>query len=352
MKKSYAMGTRHRNWGKIWLALFIVIALSLVTAAFLVRRSYNEHLRPFSASQKTVLVTIPSGATAQQIGKQLQDKGLIKASWAFEWYVRNNNTRDRLQAGTYALRPSQSVKEITAILTQGKVDTSLVTILPGRRLEDVRDSLINQGFNADEVDAALNPKLYSNHPALVDKPEEANLEGYLYPESFQKTADTEVTTIIKLALDELQKQLTPDVRAGIVNQGLTVHEAIILASVVGQEVSIPKEQKVVAQIFLKRLREDIELGADATTRYAVNKPKGPLTAEELSSNSLYNTRKSKGLPPGPISNFKASALQAVAFPESGDYLFFVTGRDFVTRFSRTISEHEALIKQHGASGEE
>lgn len=351
--KYYEIGTKgNRNWSKIWLTVFIIFLLGVGTAIFMVRRNYHQHLLPVNASQKSVLVTIPSGASVQEIAEKLQEQGLIRASWAFEWFVRNNNTRDQLQAGTYALRPSQSVQEITTILTQGKVDTSLVTILPGRRLEDVRDGFINQGFAADEVDAALNPKLYSNHPALVDKPQQANLEGYLYPESFQKTADTEVTTIIKLSLDELQKQLTPDVRAGIVNQGLTVHQAIILASVIGQEVSDPKEQQVVAQIFLKRLKDGIELGADATTRYAVDKPKGPLTAEELNSDSPYNTRKSKGLPPGPISNFKASALQAVAFPASGDYLFFVTGRDFVTRFSRTISEHETLIKQYGASGEE
>ncbi len=350
--KRYAMGAKNRNWAKIWLTLVVILAVVIGVAIFMIRRSYNEHLKPVSASQQSKLVTVKPGAGTQEIGNKLQEEGLIRASWAFEWYVRNNDSRDRLQAGTYALRPSQSVQEITTILTQGKVATDLVTVLPGKRLEDIRDGLINQGFEAEKVDSALNPKLYSNHPALVDKPETANLEGYIYPESFQKTADTEVQTIIKLALDELQAQLTPELRAGLVSQGLTVHQAVILASVVGQEVSNPKEQPIVAQIFLKRLREGIELGADATTRYAVNKPKGPLTANELSNDSPYNTRKAIGLPPGPISNFKASALMAVAFPAQSDYLFFVTGRDSVTRFSRTISEHESLIKQYGVSGEE
>lgn len=350
--KHYNAGKRPKNWGKIWLVIMIITVLVLACGAYTVRKTYFENLVPVSGSQETKLFTVEPGETAQQIGQKLEDAGLIKAAWAFEWHVRNSDVRDRLQAGTYALRPSLSVQEITKILTQGKIATDLVTVFPGKRVEDVRDSLINQGFDVKEVDEALNPKLYENHPALVDKPESASLEGYIYPESFQRTAETEVTTIIKLALDELQNQLTPDVRAGVVNQGLTVHEAIILASVVGQEVSDPKEQKIVAQVFLKRLREGIELGADATTRYAVNKPKGPLTAEELASDSPYNTRKAKGLPPGPISNFKGSALQAVAFPADSNYLFFVTGRDFVTRFSGTASEHEALIEQYGAGGEE
>lgn len=346
------MGEKQRNRKRLWIGILVFILLGVSIAAYMVRNVYNEHLQPFSDSQQSILITIPSGATVQEIGTELQEQGVIKAAWAFEWYVRNSNVRDRLQAGTYALRPSQSVKDIVAIITQGKVDTSLVTILPGERLEDIRDSLINQGFSVEAVDKALNPKLYVNHPALVDKPEEATLEGYIYPESFQKTAETEPTTIIKQALDELQAQLTPDVRAGFVAQGLTVHEAVILASIVGQEISDPEEQKIVAQVFLKRLREGMELGADATTRYAVKKPKGALTVGDLASDSPYNTRKFKGLPPGPISNFKASALQAVADPANSDYLFFVAGTDGITRFSRTVQEHETLIDQHGVNGEE
>lgn len=350
--KHYALGKRNRKWARVWLTLLVVLIICMSVAVFMIRRSYYEHLQPVSNAQKSVLITIQPGATTQEIGKKLQTLGVIRATWAFEWYVRNSNVRDKLQAGTYALRPSQSVQELVDILTQGKIATDLVTILPGKRVEDIRDSLINQGFKAEDVDKALDPKLYANHPALVDKPESASLEGYLYPESFQKTAETEPSTIIKLSLDELQAKLTPQLRAGIVAQGLNVHEAVILASIVGQEIGDPKEQKVVAQIFLKRLREGVELGADATTRYAINKPKGPLTADEISNSSLYNTRVAKGLPPGPISNFKASAIEAVAFPANGDFLFFVTGRDSVTRFSRTISDHEALIKDHGVSGEE
>lgn len=350
--KRYTIIKGAKNWSKASKILVILVLIGLVTGTYLLRHTYDTNLRPVSSSQKSVLVTIPVGATIKDIALLLEQKKLIRASWAFEWYIRNHDVRDKLQAGTYALRPSLSVQEITKIFTQGKIATDLVTVFPGKRIEDVRDSLINQGFNAKKVDDALNAKLYSGHPALVDKPESANLEGYIYPESFQRTSETEVTTIIKLSLDELQKQLTPDVRAGIVNQGLTVHEAIILASVVGQEVSDPKEQVVVAQIFLKRYRQGIPLGADATTRYAVDKPKGALTKEDLASESPYNTRKFSGLPPGPISNFKGSAIKAVAFPASTDYLYFVTGRDFVTRFSNTEGEHNSLISQHGVAGEE
>lgn len=348
MKKSYAMGTRGRNWGKIWLGLLIILVLAVGTAAFMVRRSYNEHLRPVSASQRTVLITIPSGATVQEIGKKLQDQGLIKASWAFEWYVRNHDIRDRLQAGTYSLRPNQSVQDIINVLTHGKVATDLVTILPGQRLDQIREALINNaGFSPESVDKALDPAQYADHPALADKPTGANLEGYLYPDSYQKTADTKPETIIKASLDEMQKHLTPDIRAALVKQGLTVHEGIILASIIDQEVSNPKDKPTVAQVFLLRLRKNTQLGSDVTAFYGAFKAGQSLSqGEAIQFDSPYNTRMHNGLPPGPISNVSEFALQALASPASTDYLFFVAGDDGITYFSHTVAEHEALTAQH------
>lgn len=354
VKKSYAMGTRRRNWGKIWLILFIVFVLLIGVAIFKIRQSYYDHLKPVSASQKSILVTIPSGATVDEIGLKLQNQGLIKASWAFSWYVRNHNIRDRLQAGTYSLRPNQSVEEIINVLTHGKVATDLVTILPGQRLDEIRSALINNaGFSAEAVDKALNASQYADHPALADIPTGANLEGYLYPDSYQKTADTKPETIIRASLDEMQKHLTPDIRAALVKQGLTVHEGVILASIVEQEVSNPKDKPTVAQVFLLRMRKSMALGSDVTAFYGAIKDGVKLpgdtaqaAAMAVSHDSPYNTRVHAGLPPGPISNVRNLALEAVARPADTDYLFFVAGDDGTTYFSHTVVEHEALTAQH------
>jgi UPF0755 protein len=283
------------------------------------------------------------GATASQIGGQLKEAGLIRETWAFEWYVRTNGLRDKLQAGSYYLRPSQSVPEITNILTQGKVATDLVTILPGQRLDQIRQSLVRSGFDSGEVDAALDPAQYKNHPALVDKPADATLVGYLYPVSFQKHTDTNPTTIVSASLDELQKRLTPDIRAGFVRQGLTVHQGVILASIVEQEVGNTTDRPKVAQVFLTRLKMGMQLGSDVTAFYGaiVNDQKPSVLYD-----SPYNTRLHPGLPPGPISNVTDSSLKAVANPASTDFLFFVAGDDGKTYFSHTVEEHEALTKQH------
>jgi UPF0755 protein len=343
--KSYDIDKQRRHtWLRVWVILLVILMIGAVAGIITIRRTYDQNLRPYSASQRSVIVTIPSGSTVKEIGKKLQEQGLIKSSWAFEWYIRNQNIRDRLQAGTYSLRPNQGVKEIVTILTHGKVKTDLVTILPGQRLDQIRSSLINNaGYSPESVDAAMDPNKYADHPALADKPTGASLEGYLYPDSFQKTAETQPETIIRASLDEMQKHLTPEVRAAFVKQSLNIHEGVILASIVEQEVSNPKDKPTVAQVFLLRLRQHMSLGSDVTAFY------GSLKSGQEASvtfDSPYNTRLHAGLPPGAISNVTDSSLQAVAHPAGSDYLFFVAGDDGVTYFSHTDAEHEALVREH------
>lgn len=326
-------------------ALVVVLLITgLIASVLVIRHNYYENLKPVSGSQKSQLVTIEKGSTATEISARLKKAGVIRQTWAFEWYIRNHHLRDKLQAGTYYIQPSQSVAEIADILTKGQIATDLVTILPGKRIDQVQQALVNSGFSPDDVEAAFDPALYANNPALVDKPVTASLEGYLYPESFQKSPDTNPQVIITAALSEMQNYLTPEVRAGFVKQGLTVHEGVILASIVEKESGKAEDRPVVAQVFLSRLRQKIALESDATTSYgAILAGKEPTHDFD----SQYNTYKYPGLPPGPISNVSNSSLKAVAFPASTDYLFFVAGHDCKTRFSKTLKEHEAFIQQFG-----
>jgi UPF0755 protein len=333
-----------RKWRKIWVTLAIIVVIVGVVGAGTTQYLYTQNLKPLNGSQKQVQVTIPSGATVNEIAQTLEEKGVIRASWAFEWYVRTNSLRDRLQAGTYGLRPNQSVQEIADALTNGKIQTDLVTILPGQRLGQIRSSLINNaGFSEAAVDAALRPDQYINHPALVDKPVEASLEGYLYPESYQKTAETTPKEIITAALDQMQQHLTPQIRTAFAKQGLSVHEGVMLASIVEQEVSNEADRPKVAQVFLSRHEIGMMLGSDVTAFY------GAIIAgaePTVFYDSPYNTRLHTGFPPGPISNVSDSSLKAVANPAKTDYLFFVAGDDGNTYFSKTNEEHEALTEKY------
>lgn len=340
---AYSMQAPKRRWPKLLLILVLIIGLLLGGAAVGAYRFYQENLKPVSASQKQIVVTIPLGASLSEISDLLADAGVIRSDWAFERYVRNAGLENELQAGTYSLLPSQSVQEIVVIITRGEIMKDLVTILPGQRIDQIRQALINHGFDEPEVDAALDPSNYEDHPALVEKPEGVGLEGYLYPESFQMTAETTAESIIRSSLDEMQNRLTPDVRNGIVAQGLTVYQGIILASILEQEVIDPEEKRQASQVFLSRLQIGMKLESDATAPYGAI-----LAGEEpsLTYDSRYNTYLHEGLPPTPISNISEASLQAVANPAGTDWLYFVSGDDGVTHFSKTLEEHEALTRQY------
>lgn len=334
---------KSRKWRWILVSVALLAIIGAIGTVIAVRHVYNQNLRAVSGNQKRVIVSIPSGSTVSDIAKLLKDNGLIRSTWAFEQYVRNNNLGSDLKAGTYALQPSQSVSEIVSIISEGKISTDLVTFVPGYRLDQIRKVLIQAGFTEADVDAALEPEKYSGHPALVDKPAAANLEGYLYPESYQKSSETTPEDIVRLALDQMSQRLTPDLRAAFNRQGLTVYEGITLASIVQQEVPAFEERRQAAQVFLSRLQAGIKLQSDITVIY------GAIAAGQdpsLSFSSPYNTYENPGLTPGPISNVSESALDAVANPATTDWLYFVSGDDGVTYFSRTLEEHQALTAQH------
>lgn len=315
------------------IALILVVIIGIVAAAYAIRQSYASHLKPLSSASRTQVITVEPGATTAEIADMLAEKGVIRSDWSFEWYVRSKNLRDSLKAGTYVVDQNQSVQEIVQVIVDGKVATDLVTIFPGKRLEETKQKFIEYGFTKTEVEQAFEPTQYASHPALTDKPKDASLEGYLYPETFQKTADTSLKDIIALSLDEMERRLTPDLRQAVAEQGLTLHQAMILASIVEGEVSSPEDRTKVAQVFLKRLDEGMRLESNATDSYAKINP-------------AYDTYKIAGLPPGPVSNFTATAIQAVAYPAKTDWLYFVSGDDGKTHFSKTFEEHEQNIEKY------
>jgi UPF0755 protein len=165
----------------------------------------------------------------------------------------------------------------------------------------------------------------------------------LYPDSFQKAANTPPTTIIRESLDEMEKHLTPDVVSGFAAQGLNTYQGMTMASIVYAESGDPASEPTVAQVFLLRLKQGSALGSDVTAFYAADLAGAGKT---LGVDSPYNTRLNPGLPPGPIDSFTDIALQAVAHPSNTDYLYFVAGDNGVIHFSHTEAEHEQAVKQY------
>lgn len=327
---------------KGWIIALSLAVLLLVGGVWTLRTWYNRNLQPVSSSLQRAYFTVSPGDTRSEIAKNLENANLIRSAKAFENFVRSNEINN-LQAGTYILSPSMDVPEIVRKIAAGDVAKNLFTILPGKRLDQIKAAFASVGYNQDEIDRAFSPELYADMPLLASLPAGATLEGYLYPDSFQKQSDTPAETIVRQSLEEMQKYLTADVINGLGAQGLTTYQGIILASIVEKETSNPTDQPTVAQVFLLRSRQGMMLGSDVTAFYGAEVAGAP---RSVFYDSPYNTRLHSGLPPGPISNFTASALKAVAHPANTDYLFFVAGDDSVLHFTHTAAEHDAAVAQY------
>lgn len=331
----------HRPRRLPWIIAIVVVLLigGWVGAAKL----YNNSLGPVSENQTTQLFRVKKGETVKQISDNLQSAHLIRSAWAFQIYVNGRNWDAKLQAGTYALAPSYGTKAIASILTHGQVSTQLVTILPGRRIDQIRADFINAGFSPTSVDSALDPANYTDLPIMTIKPAGANLEGLLWPDSYQKQPDTDPKTIIRQSLKDMWNQLSPSIKAGFEAHGLSTYQGIILTSIVTQEVNKPFDQAQAAQVFLSRLAKGMVLGSDVTVRYgAIQAGLSP----SLSYDSPYNTFTHAGLPPGPISSISRSALDAVAHPASTGWLYFVTGDNGITYFSTNLQDHQNYTQKY------
>lgn len=340
---SFALNQRRRGWSKVLLIGAAGIVAIIIVSVLSALAVYFNALRPVSSDSAARTFVVGSGASLDEVATNLKKDNLIRESWAFQRYASLHGLGARLQAGTYKIAPNQGVAAIVSIMAEGKVSTELVTILPAQRIDQVRDELIHANFSAEAVDAALDPAAWASLPLLADKPASANLEGYLYPDSYAREGLTDPKLVVQQALEAMNNRLTPDIRAGIAAHGLSLYQGITMASMVEREASRPADRTQVAQVIYKRLSLGMSLESDPTAFYGAIKDGKPPT---LGYNSQYNTYKIKGLPVGPISNVSENSLNAVAHPANTDWLYFVAGDDGNTYFSKTLADHEALTSKY------
>lgn len=345
---------KRRSAKKIILIILATLLGVMIVMAAVAYLWYQSALQPLDAQNTDrTKIEVVEGSSPSQIGDLLEEQKIIRSSLAFDIYTRLSDTRSVLQAGTYELSPSESVSQVVDHMAQGRVNKLSVTFFPGATLTDPSDTpeaqktdvqtvLLRAGFKQAEIDAAF-IKNY-DHPLFVGKPANTNLEGYVYGETYNFDSSATVEQILTRTFDEYYAKIEEN---NLINafkkQGLTLYEGITLASIIQREVPTPTDQKQVAQVFFTRLGIDMPLGSDVTYQYAA-KMKGVAPTPDL--NSAYNTRKVKGLPPGPIATPGLTALQAVAHPAKGDFVYFLSGDDDTTYFAKTNEQHEQNIIDH------
>lgn len=326
----------------LWVILGIVGALILSAGGLFLW--YSTQLSPLNpADTDKREVTIESGTTPDQIATLLEDEKIIRSSTAFLWHTRIQGVQNSLQAGTYRLSPSESTPQIAAHISGGKVDTFNITFIPGATLADNKKAFIRAGYSEEEVTTAFS-KTYDS-PLFAGKPAGADLEGYIYGETYNVASNATVEEILERTFEEFYGVVQEhDLIARYEKYDMTLYQGITLASIVQREASSTvDDMQQISQVFHKRLSIDMPLGSDPTYQYAADKMGVP---RSTTLDSPYNTRRYPGLPPGPIAVPGEKALVAVASPAEGDYLYFLSGDDDVTYFSRTFEEHEQNIVTH------
>ena len=317
-------------------------------------------------------IEISTGESVKQIANNLKQADLIRNPLAFELYARINNLHAKLKTGEYSFRKTMSARAIAKQLVNGVVSSDVfnLTILPGTNLlgdkGKSQTGIIHQfrtlGYSEEEINQALtkhydNPVLkglYADETKLSnpDIPAKLALEGYLYGETYQfynhEKLENVITTILNQFNDVVvSNQLEEKFKA----RGLSLREGIILASIIQKEART-EDMPGVSMVFQNRLKQGIALGSDVTATYAADitgiDRTNATNADILAVNSLYNTRKFPGLPPGPIAVPSKAALLAVAEPDSSkaSMLYFLTGDDGLMYYSGTDAEHNQKIRDH------
>ena len=333
----YKLDKQSRKIPLIIRLLIALVLVVLVISAAVFYSYYENNLKPVSSSSQTTVVIVRKGFTSRDIGNLLYSDKLIRSSIVFDVYIHLFG-KSNLQAGTYNISPNMGVVKIVKLLASGKVATTLVTIFPGTRIDEIKQNFIKFGFSTSQVNSAFNINLYKNSPIMNYVPSgTTTLEGLLWPDSFLVDSNTIPETIINESLLEMNQQITPQLKAAFVKEGLTVYQGITLASIIIKEVSNSNDQAQAAQVFLSRLAINMPLGSDVTALYGDvinNQP------TNLAYDSPYNTLLHPGLPPTPIATISTSSLNAAANPANTSWLYFVTGDNGTTYFSKTAAQQQ------------
>jgi UPF0755 protein len=292
--------------------------------------------------------TIGVGESVNSIILRLEQSGLIQDGVSFRYFMIYSGLDTGIQAGEYELNPAWTAVEIGQRLQDSTPSEVRFIILAGWRLEEIAGALPTSGLNITPTEflrAARNPPPAWLPPGLGLI---QNLEGYLLPGEYLLPRDTDLRNFVQVLTARFDERVGEDLRSAFDRQGLSLSQAVILASIVQREGVVAEEQPMIASVFLNRLAIGMKLDADPTVQYAVGfNPSqntwwtNPISRADLGFDSPYNTYLYSGLPPGPICMPSMTALQAVAYPAQSPYYYFRALCDGSNRhlFAVTYEEH-------------
>jgi UPF0755 protein len=303
--------------------------------------------KPASDDPTPVVFVVEPGDTAGDIALRLKRLGLINDAELFRQLAQYEKADSKLEAGRYELRANMTLGEIIEALQHGRLEEIAVTVPEGWRAEQIAEMLAETvDVDGDQFLALVHSGVFE-YESLQDRPPEATLEGFLFPDTYNLPVQPTTLDIIDRMLADFDQRFTAEMRQAAVEREMSVYQVVTLASIVEREAVVAEERPIIAGVFLNRLDESMNLDSCATVQYALGYQedtgqwwKTPLTLEELDHvNSPYNTYLHRGLPPGPICNPGLASIQAVLSPVETDYLYFLAKGDGSHAFATTFEEH-------------
>lgn len=326
-----------------WILVLVLAGMLLFSAG---RHLGNAPVNP--RATQSVFVEIPQGSSARAVANKLADTGVLRSATGFVLMTTLRGARDKLQAGTYEVSPRDSGSAILRRLVSGDTTPSdiSVTFPEGFTLKQIAERLDAQSIVKKDVflAAATVDRFRAEFPFLASAPAGASLEGYLFPDTYRFYRDSDPRAVLQRFLQRFGEQLDAaqketSAAPGNGHPAASVHALVTMASIVEREVQSESDMRLVAGILWDRLKAGMGLDADATIRYALDNWEKPLTVKDLAVDSPYNTRKYRGLPPGPIGNPGLQSLKAALKPEASKFVYYLSAPDGRTIFSVTLDEH-------------
>lgn len=318
---------------KFFFFLFSCFVVLILLFFFLI----NLFQAPSDVDKQMVRFVIPKGQALSIIAARLEEENLIKNKWAFRFAVYKNNLVDKIQAGSFELSANMNTWQIAQALTVGTNDL-WITLPEGWRREEIVESLSKQGLNNFKTEEFLN----------LSK----GLEGQLFPDTYLVPREISSTQLLSLLKNTFTNKVTSALSEELANSKMSLNEILTLASLVQRESANDAEMPLVAQILFNRLTINMPLQVDATLQYikGYNKTEGswwqtPL-ADDKKLDSLYNTYKYSGLPPGPICNPGLAAIKAVLKPSVTEALYYIHDKSGKIHIANTLNEHNANVNKY------
>lgn len=322
----------------IILIVLVLAAIAVAATSYWVFRSVNT---PVPHTHANDYITIEKGSTPKQIIEQLAGAGIIPSTTATMIYIRTAGDGSKLQAGEYQFPSPITTLQVLKQLEKGQDQTTKLTIPEGFTRFDIAKRIASwylhrpgarQDPNAtDDSEQRRILALMDDTTLIKDiAPEAKNLEGYMYPSTYQIEPTATPEKIIRLMVEQFRKVWKPEYAQVAAAVHHTPHEIVTIASLIETETGIENERPIVAGIINNRLARNTPLGIDQTNVYIakmLGRWDGTINKSDLEVDSPYNTRIKTGLPPGPISSVSESSIKAALYPQANDYLFYVRNVD-------------------------